>query len=116
MISAPGSHRTRRAPSHHPVGRSCARGRAPGNRTRGDFFGGPGRTADSSALSPVARQGCFHPGHDGAQGKVVGLWYFRARYFDAELGRFIGRDSLGYVDGASLYGGTLLQGLGTQVA
>jgi RHS repeat-associated protein len=30
------------------------------------------------------------------------LHYFRARYFDAKLGRFIGRDPLGYVDGMSL--------------
>ncbi|MCM8526652.1 MAG: RHS repeat-associated core domain-containing protein, partial [Lentisphaeraceae bacterium] len=35
----------------------------------------------------------------------TGLWYFRARYFSDELGRFISRDPLGYVDGMSLYGG-----------
>jgi RHS repeat-associated protein len=34
----------------------------------------------------------------------TGLWYFRARYYDGELGRFIGRDPLGYVDGMSMYG------------
>ena len=34
-----------------------------------------------------------------------GLWYFRARYYDDQLGRFISRDPLGYVDGMSLYGG-----------
>lgn len=33
----------------------------------------------------------------------TGLYYFRARYFDAQLGRFVGRDPLGYVDGASQY-------------
>ncbi len=33
------------------------------------------------------------------------LWYFRARYFDNELGRFISRDPLGFVDGHSLYNG-----------
>ncbi|TVR43398.1 MAG: RHS repeat-associated core domain-containing protein [Planctomycetota bacterium] len=32
-------------------------------------------------------------------------WYFRARYFDSELGRFISRDPLGYVDGLSMYRG-----------
>ncbi len=31
------------------------------------------------------------------------LAYFRARYFDSKLGRFIGRDPLGFVDGPSLY-------------
>jgi RHS repeat-associated protein len=35
----------------------------------------------------------------------TGLWFFRARYFDSGLGRFIGRDPLGYVDGMSLYAG-----------
>ncbi|MEK7857186.1 MAG: RHS repeat-associated core domain-containing protein [Acidobacteriota bacterium] len=34
----------------------------------------------------------------------TGLYYFRARYYSAELGRFIGRDPLGYVDGMGLYG------------
>ena len=35
----------------------------------------------------------------------TGLWYFRARYFDTALGRFISRDPLGYVDGMGLYNG-----------
>ena len=38
------------------------------------------------------------------------LWYFRARYFSDELGRFISRDPLGYVDGMSLYNGYFAQG------
>ncbi len=33
------------------------------------------------------------------------LWYFRARYFDDQMGRFISRDPIGYVDGTSLYAG-----------
>ncbi len=33
----------------------------------------------------------------------TGLYCFRNRYFSADLGRFVGRDSLGYVDGVSLY-------------
>ena len=33
----------------------------------------------------------------------TGLYYYRARYFDDEQGRFISRDPLGYVDGMSLY-------------
>ncbi|MBF0202013.1 MAG: RHS repeat-associated core domain-containing protein [Desulfamplus sp.] len=35
----------------------------------------------------------------------TGLMYFRARYYSVELGRFVGRDPLGYVDGMSLYRG-----------
>lgn len=40
----------------------------------------------------------------------TGLWYFRARYFSDEMGRFISRDPLGYVDGMSLYGGYFAEG------
>jgi RHS repeat-associated protein len=35
----------------------------------------------------------------------TGLYHYRARYYDAALGRFISRDSLGYVDGMNLYRG-----------
>ena len=35
----------------------------------------------------------------------TGLYFFRARYYHAQLGRFIGRDPLGFVDGMSLYRG-----------
>ena len=33
----------------------------------------------------------------------TGLWYFRARYYDDELGRFTARDPIGYVDGLNAY-------------
>ncbi len=33
----------------------------------------------------------------------LSLYYFRARYYDPKLGRFVGRDPLGYVDGLSLF-------------
>jgi RHS repeat-associated protein len=42
----------------------------------------------------------------------TGMWYFRARYFDSEMGRFVSRDPLGYVDGYSLYTGYFAQILG----
>ncbi len=38
----------------------------------------------------------------------TGFYYFRARYYHAELGRFISRDPIGYVDGMSLYRGYLV--------
>jgi RHS repeat-associated protein len=41
-----------------------------------------------------------------------GLWYFRARYYSDELGRFINRDPLEYVDGMSLYAGYFAQRFG----
>jgi RHS repeat-associated protein len=34
---------------------------------------------------------------------ATGLMYYRARYYHSELGRFVGRDSASYLDGASLY-------------
>ena len=37
------------------------------------------------------------------------VWYFRARYFSDELGRFISRDPLGFVDGYGLYNGYFAQ-------
>ena len=34
---------------------------------------------------------------------AISLYHFRARYYDAQQGRFISRDPLGFVDGTSLY-------------
>jgi RHS repeat-associated protein len=34
-----------------------------------------------------------------------GLFYFRARFYDASLGQFISRDPIGYIDGMNLYRG-----------
>jgi len=34
----------------------------------------------------------------------AGLYYFRNRWYDAQLGRFSSRDPIGFVDGYSLYG------------
>ena len=42
--------------------------------------------------------------------RPLNLWYFRARYFDNEMGRFISRDPLGYVDGFGLYNGYFAMG------
>ena len=35
----------------------------------------------------------------------TGLMYFRARYYSPELGRFISKDPIGFVDGMNLYAG-----------
>jgi hypothetical protein len=40
----------------------------------------------------------------------TGLQFFRARYYSPELGRFISRDPLGFVDGMSLYRGYFVPG------
>ena len=43
----------------------------------------------------------------------TGQYYFRARYYDAEQGRFISRDSYGYVNGKGLYNGYFAAGFNT---
>ncbi len=35
--------------------------------------------------------------------KEIGLYYYRVRYYSAELGRFISRDPIGQVDDINLY-------------
>jgi RHS repeat-associated protein len=53
--------------------------------------------ASGLALQPYGHTGRRHDDETGLQ-------YFRARYFDANLGRFISRDSIGYEGGGlSLY-------------
>ena len=42
--------------------------------------------------------------------RETGLMYFRARMYDAQLGRFASRDPLGFVDGMSLYRGYFVPG------
>jgi RHS repeat-associated protein len=65
--------------------------------------------SNPSALLPVSS----YSNNYGFTGRYldseVGLWYFRARYFSDELGRFISRDPKGYVDGSSLYTGYFAQ-------
>jgi RHS repeat-associated protein len=60
-----------------------------------------------AAGAPKALQEPLQPyGHTGRRhDQETGLQYFRARYFDAELGRFISRDPLRYVSGPNLYAG-----------
>ena len=40
----------------------------------------------------------------------TGLYYYRNRYYHAEMGRFVSRDPLQYVDGMSLYRGYFVPG------
>jgi RHS repeat-associated protein len=42
--------------------------------------------------------------HGRSYDAETGLMYFRNRYFDPEMGRFVTADPLGYVDGPSQYG------------
>ncbi|MCP4548384.1 MAG: RHS repeat-associated core domain-containing protein, partial [bacterium] len=54
----------------------------------------------SVALGSLVNRFTFHGRPFDAE---TGLYYFRNRYFDPELGRFITADPLGYVDGPSMY-------------
>jgi RHS repeat-associated protein len=57
----------------------------------------------------TTRTGSLHGNQVGFTGryedKETGLWYFRARYYSGSLGRFVGRDPSGYIDGMGLYVG-----------
>ena len=64
------------------------------------------------AASVIGRLLCFSPSssydwefrYTGRREDLnTGLYYFRARYYSAHLGRFISRDPLGFVDGLNLY-------------
>jgi len=110
---------------HHPETRRSSRAPSRKNALRENFSESPERAGGSPALSPRNAQGLqgaeVRPrvtvgnpyGFTGRRfDGETGLWYFRARYFDSELGRFIGRDPLdagkpagGYHDGMSLYRG-----------
>ncbi|MCP4550385.1 MAG: RHS repeat-associated core domain-containing protein, partial [bacterium] len=54
----------------------------------------------SVALNSLVNRFTFHGRPFDSE---TGLYYFRNRYFDPELGRFITADPLGYVDGPSMY-------------
>ncbi len=59
-----------------------------------------GFTLDADNVSDVASPHTY----TGRQfDSETGLYYYRARYYHAQLGRFIARDPSGYKDGASLY-------------
>jgi RHS repeat-associated protein len=57
----------------------------------------------------AVRAATNHDNYYGFTGRYLdaetGLWYFRARYFDTDLGRFTGRDPLRYPDGFNTYAG-----------
>jgi RHS repeat-associated protein len=93
-------------PSHHPAARPVSsRGRALSAKSgyAANFFGPASSNTDTPSVSVDANRDFSSSDYDRTQGTVVGLQYFRARYFDANLGRFIGRDPLKYVDGMSMY-------------
>ncbi len=73
-----------------------------GKRT---VFWADGRTA--RAVSAFGNQTGFTGRYHDDE---TGLMYFRARYYSAELGRFVNRDPAGYVDGYSLYGAYFVPG------
>jgi len=92
----------RTAPQQHRARLAAPRGKVPyGVSTTGK----QNYTAHNNPKTSLNTNDFSGSAYDGAEGEVLDLWYFRARYFDAELGRFISRDPLTYVDGASLYRG-----------
>ena len=58
----------------------------------GPEFGNSIRNAPRTSQNTVSISGC---GYDSAQGKVVGLWYFRNRWYSSQDGIYITRNSFG---------------------
>lgn len=58
------------------------------------YDGGGAPLAESAIGSPIGFQGRWREG---------GLYYFRARFYDPEAGRFLTRDPEEYVDGMNMY-------------
>ena len=94
---------------HHPI---AAVWRAPGSRARARSSAPHLRKSPAVAKNAFAGSGsafgsvhrCNQFGFTGRYlDRETELWYFRARYYSGTLGRFIGRDPLGYVDGMGLY-------------
>ena len=74
-------------------------------RYKYDAYGKQGILAPNGVVAyKPSDYGQFHGFTGRYHDWETGLAYFRARYFDHNLGRFIGRDPLGYVDGMGLYG------------
>ena len=75
-------------------------------RYKYDAYGKQGILAPNGVVAyKPSDYGSFHGFTGRYHDFETGLAYFRARYFDHNLGRFIGRDPAGYVDGNSLYNG-----------
>ncbi|BCO31664.1 hypothetical protein TspCOW1_17670 [Thiohalobacter sp. COW1] len=59
-----------------------------------------GRVAERSEAVP---QPFTYVGQYGVMEEAAGLYYMRARYYDAEVGRFISEDPIGFEGGLNLY-------------
>jgi len=100
-------------PRQNPLYGNAKRGRAPSYGARSAVSPTPIKHLSASSYDPAEDVALQPYGYTGRRyDDETQLWYFRARYFDAELGRFISRDPLGsgsprggYQDGMSLYRG-----------
>lgn len=79
-------------------------------RARYEGYGKQELMDDSFALigSPLVDQPYSYTGQ--RLDTESGLQYYRARYFDNDMGRFLNRDPIGYVDGSNLYRGYFVNG------
>lgn len=78
-------------------------------RYKYDAYGKQGVLAENGVVAyKPSDYGQFHGFTGRYHDWETGLAYFRARYHDTGLGRFIGRDPLGYVDGNGMYNAYLV--------
>jgi len=106
------SPRAHPRPRQNPLYGNAKRGRATSYGARSSVTPTPIKHLSTSGYDPAEDVALQPYGYTGRRyDNETDLWYFRARFFDAELGRFISRDPLGYVDGMSMYRGYFVPGL-----
>jgi len=95
----------------NPLYGNAKRGRAPSYGARSAVTPTPIKHLSTSGYDPAEDVALQPYGYTGRRyDNETKLWYFRARYFDDTLGRFIARDPMGYVDGMSMYRGYFVPG------
>ncbi|MCS7047757.1 MAG: RHS repeat-associated core domain-containing protein [Verrucomicrobiae bacterium] len=61
-----------------------------------------GHQRGATGAGPIGGKRCMHTGREPLSG-MQGLYYYRWRVMDPNLGRFTSEDPLGFVDGVNVY-------------
>ena len=63
-----------------------------------DVIHGTSTTSTTQAINSIPTYG-----YAGRERDATGLIYYRSRYYDPQIGRFIQQDPLGFIDGVNRY-------------